>query len=444
MGLSSWFRRLIGPQAIAGEPSKQFEFAIVDVETTGLFPERHDRIVEIAVIRVDSAGRRLDEYCSLVNPNRDLGPTHIHGISAREAAAAPRFDEIAGDVVARLAGAVIVGHNVLFDFRFLDSEYNRLRCPLPEPVLLCTMHLSRRADPLIPGRKLGVCCSHFGINLSDAHSAYHDAEATARLLLACLNRLSPPGSSFHIEPPPPAKEEWPSLPRSRKAVTRSQSQSLRDKESSFIERMVTRLPSVGGSDLKLEEYFALLDRVLEDRHVTTEETDLLFDLATKMGLSREQVALAHKLYVNDLVRVAYADCVITGNEQRDLAQVRELLGVPNAALAETLAQVTRSEPQLGPPSSSALTFSADLVGRTVCFTGELLCKLDGESVSREMAERIAMDKGLLVRKNVTKSLDFLVIADAESMSSKARKAREYGIRILAEPVFWRMLGVNFE
>jgi DNA polymerase-3 subunit epsilon len=208
--------------------------------------------------------------------------------------------------------------------------------------------------------------------------------------------------------------------------------------------MVTRLPSVGGSNLKLEEYFALLDRVLEDRRVTIEETDLLFDLATKMGLSQEQVTLAHRLYVNDLVRVAYADCVITGNEQRDLAQVRELLGVPNAALAETLAQVTRSEPQVGPPSSSALTFSADFVGRTVCFTGELLCKLDGESVSREMAERIAMDKGLLVRKNVTKSLDFLVIADAESMSSKARKAREYGIRILAEPVFWRMLGVNFE
>jgi len=156
---------LTGPQAIAGAPSKQFEFAVVDVETTGLFPERHDRIVEIAVIRVDSAGRRLDEYCSLVNPNRDLGPTHIHGISAREAAAAPPFEEIAGDVVARLAGAVIVGHNVLFDFRFLDSEYKRLRCPLPEAALLCTMHLSQRADPLVPGRKLGVCCSHFGINL---------------------------------------------------------------------------------------------------------------------------------------------------------------------------------------------------------------------------------------------------------------------------------------
>jgi len=444
MDFSSWFKRLTGPQAIAGAPSKQFEFAVVDVETTGLFPERHDRIVEIAVIRVDSAGRRLDEYCSLVNPNRDLGPTHIHGISAREAAAAPPFEEIAGDVVARLAGAVIVGHNVLFDFRFLDSEYKRLRCPLPEAALLCTMHLSQRADPLVPGRKLGVCCSHFGINLRDAHSAYHDAEATARLFLVCLNRLSPPGSSFHIEPPPPAEEEWPSLPRSGKAVTRSQSALLRDRESSFIERMVARLPSVGGTDAKLEEYFALLDRVLEDRRVTAEETDLLFDLARKMGFSREQLALAHKFYVKDLVRAAYADSVITRNEQRDLEHVRKLLGVPNAALAETLAEVTRSEAQLGPPSSSASTASADLVGKTVCFTGELLCKIDGEVVSREMAERIALDKGLVVRKNVTKSLDFLVIADAESMSGKARKAREYGIRVVAEPVFWRMLGVNFE
>jgi DNA polymerase III epsilon subunit-like protein len=59
------------------------EFAVVDVETTGLF-HRIDRIIEIAVIRVDGNGNLVDEYVTLVNPNRDLGPTHIHGITAKE------------------------------------------------------------------------------------------------------------------------------------------------------------------------------------------------------------------------------------------------------------------------------------------------------------------------------------------------------------------------
>jgi len=62
------------------------EFAIVDVETTGLFPRMGDRIVEIAAIRATAKGEVLHEYATLVNPNRDVGPTHIHGISAQHLA----------------------------------------------------------------------------------------------------------------------------------------------------------------------------------------------------------------------------------------------------------------------------------------------------------------------------------------------------------------------
>ena len=61
-----------------------------------------------------------------------------------------------------------------------------------------------------------------------------------------------------------------------------------------------------------------------------------------------------------------------------------------------------------------------------------------------MAEQLAADAGLRVMERVTKKLDMLVVADPASQSGKAKKAREYGIRILAEPVFWRLLGLNFK
>ena len=160
MDLATWFRQFASPKPTHQQPAGHIEFAVVDVETTGLFPEKNDRIVEIAVIRVDADGRRLDEYCSLVNPNRDLGPTHIHGITATQAMAAPTFQEVAGDVISRIAGAAVVGHNVTFDFRFLESEYRRLGHQLPDAVLLCTMQLAKRADPDgLPGRKLAGCGS---------------------------------------------------------------------------------------------------------------------------------------------------------------------------------------------------------------------------------------------------------------------------------------------
>jgi DNA polymerase-3 subunit epsilon len=37
---------------------------------------------------------------------------------------------------------------------------------------------------------------------------------------------------------------------------------------------------------------------------------------------------------------------------------------------------------------------------------------------------------------VTKSLDILVCADPESMSGKARMARDNGIRVIAAAAFW--------
>jgi hypothetical protein len=38
----------------------------------------------------------------------------------------------------------------------------------------------------------------------------------------------------------------------------------------------------------------------------------------------------------------------------------------------------------------------------------------------------------------------MVLADPASMSGKARKAAAYGVRRVAEPIFWRMAGVTID
>jgi DNA polymerase-3 subunit epsilon len=101
-------------------------YAVIDVETTGLRTGWHDRVVELAVVRLDEAGRTKDEWCTLVNPERDLGPQHIHGISAAEARRAPRFADLGGQIVELLRGHVLVAHNFSFDSRFLASEVGQL------------------------------------------------------------------------------------------------------------------------------------------------------------------------------------------------------------------------------------------------------------------------------------------------------------------------------
>src|SRR5262249_52348273 len=123
-----------------------YQFAVVDTETTGLPNRRTNRVVEIAVVRLSSALSVVDEFETLLNPDRDIGPTSIHGIAARSVTAAPRFEEVAGDILDRIQGCVIVAHNVRFDSSFLCFEFDRLGVKLPELPVVCTLQMARQVS----------------------------------------------------------------------------------------------------------------------------------------------------------------------------------------------------------------------------------------------------------------------------------------------------------
>ena len=60
------------------------------------------------------------------------------------------------------------------------------------------------------------------------------------------------------------------------------------------------------------------------------------------------------------------------------------------------------------------------------------------------AEALAVVAGLTTAKNVTRKCEVLVVADPHSQSAKARKARELGVRVIAESAFWPMIGVDVQ
>src|SRR6266487_4110540 len=78
-------------------------FAVVDLETTGLYP-RSDRVVEVAVIHLSTEGQIIAEFSTLINPGRDVGPTRIHGIKAAGVLGAPAFADPAATVWQLLTG----------------------------------------------------------------------------------------------------------------------------------------------------------------------------------------------------------------------------------------------------------------------------------------------------------------------------------------------------
>ena len=163
-------------------------FAVIDFETTGLVPERTDRVVEVGVVLTDDQGNTEHEWTTLLNPGRDVGATHIHGIAACDVVDAPRFADIADHLLSMLYGRVVVAHNATFDMRFLYRELALARYAIScLPMALCSMKWARR---VIGTAKLAHCCEAFGIPLDNAHSALGDARAIRGICTYGIDGLS--------------------------------------------------------------------------------------------------------------------------------------------------------------------------------------------------------------------------------------------------------------
>ncbi len=163
-------------------------YAVVDVETTGLDPSV-DRVIEVAVVRCDAQGRVLGEWSTLVHPERDPGPTAIHGITATHLDAAPTFADVLPELEAQLAGTVVTAHNLPFDAAFLTAEWRRAGGAGPSGPGLCTLRLARSLYQGRDGYSLAACCSALGIDHTDAHRALPDARVTAAVLGAMLRTV---------------------------------------------------------------------------------------------------------------------------------------------------------------------------------------------------------------------------------------------------------------
>lgn len=161
-------------------------FAVLDFETTGLYPAMGDEIVEIGLVRVEN-GEVVREYSQLVSPGREMDPAaaQVSGITPEMLAGQPGFNEVVDDFLPFFEDAVIVAHNAEFDMGFLQYKLVRLQRPqLPNPVL-DTLELARAQGESGP-YTLGILANRMGITGPHAHRALDDAIMAARVLLKFL------------------------------------------------------------------------------------------------------------------------------------------------------------------------------------------------------------------------------------------------------------------
>lgn len=423
------------------------QIAVIDVETTGFNANRSDRIVEIAIVLLDEEGRIAADFVSLLNPERDVGPTRVHGITPTMVRNAPRFAEIAGQILDALRNVVaIAGHNVKFDIGFLKAEFERTGYQFPEIPAICTMRLAGG------GTLESVCFDYDVARPVLAHAAASDALATAKVL-QCMLANDPDLQDFVDSLTPPA---WPDIRYSQQCppVRREDSGLPSFERDGYLQKLARRIHGVEVEVPAYDPsprmaYAALLAQAMQDRIIDEKESAALISLAEHWNLTAAEIAAIHQQYLLQLQIAALADGVVSEAERADLRQAASLLGISSAAAEreldaalEKLSAPLRARPQT--PEATPIAPDKDFRSKTICFTGESLCRLQGQYLSRSMAIELATQHGVVITDSLTKKVHLLVVADLHTQSGKAQKARQYGIPLMQEFLFWRTLGVDVE
>lgn len=156
-------------------------FVCFDFETTGLGKE--SKIIEIGAVKVKD-GFLVSRYSSLVDPGIALDPmiTQITGITDEMLVGKPTIEQLMPSFYEFTEKLPLVAHNAPFDCRFLERDSIACGFHFDQDVF-DTLSFARRVLPKQPSYKLGVLTELLGIPLNDAHRAWCDAEATARLYM---------------------------------------------------------------------------------------------------------------------------------------------------------------------------------------------------------------------------------------------------------------------
>jgi DNA polymerase-3 subunit epsilon len=163
----------------------QDSLVVLDFETTGLSPERGDRVTEVGLVRIENS-RITGRYQSLMNCGARVPGfiTAYTGITQRMVDEAPPVEDVMREVAAFIDGTPVVAHNASFDQRFFLRECRGLDIAATVQPFICSMRISRRVYPEMESHSLGVLAHALQLRACGrAHRAAADAETTAELML---------------------------------------------------------------------------------------------------------------------------------------------------------------------------------------------------------------------------------------------------------------------
>lgn len=167
-------------------------YVIFDLETTGLYPNSGDSIIEIGAVKLKN-GEIIDRYDELINPEKILNDEiiKITGID-NDMLKDKRTEEVAiKGFLDWIGNLPIIAHNAKFDLSFVDKALEKYNLGNLNNVVIDTLGLSRYLESSERYHNLATLVKRYDIPWDENkhHRADYDSEGTALIFNKMLKKL---------------------------------------------------------------------------------------------------------------------------------------------------------------------------------------------------------------------------------------------------------------
>ena len=152
-------------------------YTVVDIETTGLSPQRDD-IIELSALKVRDT-KVVEEFSTLLKSSKGVNSfiSGLTGITNSMLNNAPIIEDVLPEFLAFIGNDIILGHNVNFDMRFIKAKTQLVLNKMVENSIMDTMIFAKRNLEL-PNFKLTTIAQYYDIDTKNNHRGLKDCYIT--------------------------------------------------------------------------------------------------------------------------------------------------------------------------------------------------------------------------------------------------------------------------
>lgn len=165
-------------------PLQELQVVVFDLETTGFYPEKGDRVISVGAIKM--TGNQLSKtetFYSLVHSPHTISDeiSTLTNITNEELSSAPMASEVLLEFFKFIKNHPLVAHHAKHEQSFMQKLTWDLLKTRFEHRIIDTSFLIRLSNPLIKSIPLEDACEQCGIEVINRHHALEDAKLTANI-----------------------------------------------------------------------------------------------------------------------------------------------------------------------------------------------------------------------------------------------------------------------